>query len=130
MSLRKEVQDVVDKWTEARADETLTPEEAHQITREVVDVVKYALTMDSSDASKEDLSGEIESAINAIADSVLSDRPIVRGIVKTFTDNAAGKIVEEIAKYSGNAQDFWRDKIDPILSRWEETLHSVRAIGG
>ena len=130
MGLRKEAQDIADKWTEVREDGDLTPQEVHELAREVFEFTKSALSVGDSQEDRDGLADEIENLINTIAGTVLADRPIIRGIVFNFTDDAAGRIVYEISKYAGSAQDFWSDKVDPILSRWEKTIHAARSVGG
>jgi len=130
MPLRQEIQDVVDRWTEARADGELSPEEIHSITRDVLDVLKEILSIDASSNARNELADEFENAIERIVAVNFANRPIVRAVISSFIDTAADKIVDAVADYTGTAEDFWLEYVDPVLARWEATIHKARTVAG
>lgn len=128
MTLRAEIQEVVDKYQDARADGVFTPEEIHGLARDVFDVIHVMLRLNESAISRDELSDEIENALSQIVDAKFSGRPIVRSIAHSFVSQAADQIVDIVADYSGTAQEFWAEKIEPYAARWEETIHRLRSI--
>lgn len=128
MDLSKEVQELIDHWNEARSDGEWTGEEIHTAVREGFDVFHTMLDLDDSKESRDALADQLQILITRLAAEQLDGRPFIRVIALTFIDEAADRIIEAIAEYTGTAEDFWQGEVVPILVRWRDTLG--RIIGG
>jgi hypothetical protein len=123
MAIRQEIQEVIDKWTAAKSDGKITRQEAHEIAREVFDVVKILLDADDSPDARRQLSGELSIGLVAIVESVLKGRPVIRQVASMFVGSMATTIVDRAAEFTGVASEFLESNVLPVTTEWERTLH-------
>lgn len=122
MSLRQEIQEFVDELTRQ-----LNPGEpwnvhAHTIVREGVDVIGELL---AAGANVDELSNEaVAAAMQLLVKLNLGVIP--RRVATTAIPWIVPPIVEQLAGYSGTAQEFVDAQILPRLDEWIVTLTDVR----
>lgn len=95
----------------------------HPLIREAFDVVGRVV---NAGEDLETLSQGMEQAVGAFIDKALENNPVIRRSAKSILPFAIPGLVKTASGYTGTAEEFIDEYVQPVLGRWEETIHSVR----
>ena len=120
--IEQELQEFVDEVTgRFHPDEPWTSR-VHHIVREGVDVAGKLL---KADANQEELSDALTAAALRLVQK-LQLRPMAKRIASMAVPGVIPGLVEQLASYTDDAQQFVDDEITPRLDEWIKTLVDVR----
>lgn len=97
-----------------------------RIVDEGFDVVGKVVNLGGSPADLNELGDAISDAAQEFIDKALVGKPFARNGAKLGVSMVAPALVQEAAKYTGTAEQFWDERIEPVLREVEETIHGIR----
>lgn len=120
-NIEQELQEFVDEVTGRFHPDEPWQSHLHHIAREGVDVLGELLR---ADQNVEELQAAATSAALAIV-AKLNIRPLFKRFVSMAIPGAVPDLVEQLATYSGQAQQFVDEQILPRLREWIATLTDI-----
>lgn len=97
-----------------------------RLVDEGFDVVGKVVNLDDDPANLTELADAVTDALGDFIAKALADRPLVKRGAQMAIPLAVPAVVQEAAKYTGTAEQFWDEKVEPILREVEATIHGIR----
>lgn len=124
----KTVQQEINEFRDAIVayDPTHLGQSLRRMVDEGFDVVGKIINLDDDPANLSELADSISDAAQEFVDKALKGKPFARNGAKLGISMVAPSLVQEAAKYTGTVEQFWDEKVEPVLREVEETIHGIR----
>lgn len=98
----------------------------HRCVDEGFDVIGKIVNLDDSPEVIAELGDSVSDALSDFLDKALASRPFARNGAKLAVSFAVPSLINEAATYTGTAEAFWDEKIEPVLAEVESLIHGIR----